>query len=592
MEPDRFEAWLRALAATPSRRTFVGTAIGGLLAARARGVQAKPARQATSAAATPVAPTSVCVNPDRTGLQQRSPGDLVAYEELTANGDPNFPPGSRIWRVLYVSTGRDNTERTLVCGLVVAPEHGAKVFDGPDGPRGRAVSWSHGTRGLIPRCLASSDPAGSLWGPTAEGINLVHWSDKEDGTGPQGTAVDGILAGMTGAGWIVTASDLYADLWGGTTLEPFIIGKIEGANGTDLVRAAHYLMTAVGLPTGVESYDVVSAGHSQGGHSALWMAQLLEPYSEATASKDSPSLALAGVVLEAPAAVLITQPGDPDTSLGAGLFDWTLPAEAPELGDQEAIGLMFSYVFGSWASYAAGAQPNPEAMPAFPPSPAGLDLSAVVTPEAEEVVQSIAELCWSDTDLVTPLITPFAKTSFFTPALADGPKINGLIHGNFDTICAGNPSPEMAAWCDWSRYNVAGPRGASSLPKLPRRGDALAPVLIAAGNNDVVVHCVAPPSAPDTVPSGSDCVPAALYAALAQDYCPAGEPRGSLTLNIWQAEKGVNEAGHEDIPGLLATADLKTPRFQGSPLQRFIAAAFDRTLQPGCTATVVNGGTS
>ena len=174
----------------------------------------------------------------------------MAYEELVANGDPNFPPESRIWRVLYVSTGRDNTERTLVCGLVVAPEHGAKVFDDPEGPRGRVVSWSHGTRGLIPRCLAASDPAGSLWGPTAEGINLVHWSTNADGTGPQGTAAEGILAGMTGAGWIVTASDLYADLWGGTTLEPFIIGKIEAANGIDLVRAAHHLMTAVGMPTG------------------------------------------------------------------------------------------------------------------------------------------------------------------------------------------------------------------------------------------------------------------------------------------------------------------------------------------------------
>ena len=86
-------------------------------------------------------------------------------------------------------------------------------------------------------------------------------------------------------------------------------------------------------------------------------------------------------------------------------------------------------------------------------------------------------------------------------------------------------------------------------------------------------------------------MPAALYAALAEDYCPGGEPKGFLTLNIWKAEPGVNQAGHEDIPGLLATADLKTPRFQGSPLQRFIAAAFDGTLQPGCTAAVVNSGT-
>src|SRR4051812_364548 len=246
VDADRFESWLRSLAETPTRRTVIGSALGALVSAQARGSSATPARQATPVVATPVASASVCVNPDRTGLQHRSPGNLVAYEELVANGDPNFPPGSRIWRVLYVSTGRDNTERTLVCGLVVAPEHGPQIFDGPDGPRGRVVSWSHGTRGLIPRCLAASDPAGSLWGPTPEGINLVAWSDKADGSGPQGTAAAGTLAGMGGAGWIVTASDLYVDLWGGTTLEPFIIGKIEGANGVDLVRAAHHLMTAVG----------------------------------------------------------------------------------------------------------------------------------------------------------------------------------------------------------------------------------------------------------------------------------------------------------------------------------------------------------
>jgi hypothetical protein len=319
------------------------------------------------------------------------------------------------------------------------------------------------------------------------------------------------------------------------------------------------------------------------------MGQLLEPYAQATATADSPSLALSGVVLEAPAAVLITQPGDPETSLGSGLFDWTLPAEAPELGDQEDIGLMFSYVFGAWASYAGGDQPDPEAMPAFPSSPRGLDLAAVVTPGAEEVVQSIAELCWSDTDLVTPLITPFAKTSFFTPELENGPTIDGLIHGNFDTTCAGSPAPEVAAWCDWMRYNVAGPRGSSSLPKLPRRGGALAPVLIAAGSDDVVVHCVAPKSAPDAVPSGSDCVPAALFAALKSDYCPAGKAEGHVSLQIWRPVPGVNEAGHEDIAGIMATASFTTPQFSGSPLQRFAAAAFEGTLEPGCNAAVMNG---
>jgi hypothetical protein len=590
MHDDRFDALLSTLATTP-RRKLIGALLGGLIASRARpAVASTPVPEEASPAATPAARASVCANPDRSGLQARAPGDLVAFEELSGAGDPNFPPGARIWRVLYVSTGIDNSERTLVCGVVIAPADGPKLFEGPDGPRGRVVAWSHGTRGLIPRCLAASDPAGSIWGPTPEGINLVAWSNNANGTGPQGTAADGILAGMTAAGWIVTASDLYADLWGGSTLEPFIIGKIEAANGIDLVRAAHHLMTAVGASTGVNAYDVVAAGHSQGGHAAMWMGQLLEPYAAATATSTSPTLALSGVALEAPAAVLITQPGDPDTTLGAGLFDWTLPAEAPEIGDQEAIGLIFSYVFGAWASYASGDQPDAEAMPAFPPSPDGLDLAAVVTHEAAEVVQPIAELCWSDTELVTPLVAPFAKSSFLAPEVANGPTIDGVTHGNFDTICAGAPSPAMAAWCDWSRYNVAGPRGSSPLPKLPQRGDALAPVLIAAGNNDVVVHCVAPSSAPDAVPSGSDCVPAALYAALAAEYCPVNDALGHLTLSIFRAEAGINNAGHEDIAGLLATADLKNPRFQGSPLQRFITAAFDGTLEPGCAATVVNGG--
>ncbi len=54
--------------------------------------------------------------------------------------------------------------------------------------------------------------------------------------------------------------------------------------------------------------------------------------------------------------------------------------------------------------------------------------------------------------------------------------------------------------------------------------------------------------------------------------------------------KGVIEASHDDIPGILATADFTTPRYEGSPLQSFTTAAFDGTLAPGCSATVVNGG--
>jgi hypothetical protein len=189
---------------------------------------------------------------------------------------------------------------------------------------------------------------------------------------------------------------------------------------------------------------------------------------------------------------------------------------------------------------------------------------------------------------VPGIIAPIGEASLVAPELVNGPTIEGVPHGNFDVTCAGEPAPAVAAWCDWLRFNTPGPRGTSPLPKLPYRGDTLAPVLIAAGSNDAVVHCIAPASALDTVPSGGDCVPAALYAALADEYCPSEGAQGHLTLSIWRPEPGITEASHEDIPGMLASADLATPRFAGSPLQRFITAAFDGTLAPGCSASVVN----
>jgi hypothetical protein len=586
---DRFDALLRALAAAPSRRALIAAALGSLLSRSTRRASATPTvPNATPAVATPVAAPSVCVNPDRSGLQQRSPGDLVTYEELTGTGDPAFPPGARAWRVVYVSTGRDNTERTLVCGVVIAPASGPAVFEGPDGPRGRVVSWSHGTVGAVTRCQPSPDPATGIFGPMPVGFNLVAWSNNANGDGPTGTAENGTLAGMTEAGWIVTASDYYTDLWGGETLMPFILGKIEAANSIDLVRAAHHLMAAVDTPSGVDAYDVVTWGHSQGGHAALWTGQLLEPYATATASDTSPTLALSGVVAEAPASVFVVRPDDPGIDLGYGLLDWFAPLTLQRAGDPAPVALMFSYIFESWAHYAAGAAVDASAMPAFP-AQTYLDLAAVFTPQAARVSDAIAHLCWSDSEVAT-LVKPFATEPFLVPALDDGKTIDGIEHGNFDEVCAGDPPAELAVWCDWLRFNTPGPRGTSPLPTLPRRGDSLAPVLIAAGNDDLVVHCVAPASAPDAVPAGNDCVPAALYDAMAADYCPDGDAQGHLTLSIWRAVAGVNGAGHDDIPGILATSDFTTPSFADSPLQRFMEGAFAGTLAPGCSATVVNNG--
>ena len=56
----------------------------------------------------------------------------------------------------------------------------------------------------------------------------------------------------------------------------------------------------------------------------------------------------------------------------------------------------------------------------------------------------------------------------------------------------------------------------------------------------------------------------------------------------WQPEAGVTTASHSDITGLVAAASTTSLRFDGSPLQRFMAAAFDGALHPGCSSVVAN----
>jgi hypothetical protein len=595
MEPARFDDFVRSFASAGSRRSFMAEARGGASAAPTDSPatrQSTPASAPAAAKPMPGAPPSICANPDRTGLQDRAPGDLVAFEEISEPSDPNFPKAARAWRVLYVSTRRDNTERTLVCGVVVAPADRAWIATADvDGrPTGRVVAWAHGTLGLVHRCQPSVQPALEIWGEPPYGINAVAWGAAASGDRHTGTPEHGILAGMIDAGWIVAATDYYADLWGDGSLQPFIIGKIEAANVVDCVRAAHHLLCRLDDGYALNAYDVVTWGHSQGGHSALWAGQLLASYTAATAAGDGPALALSGVALEAPGNTLVVQPDEqPDTAPGYGLLDWIANARLKLTGVPEPIPVgpfFLSYLFGAWAQHAGRGPADATAMPAYPDVGA-LDLSAMVTPAGLDTLGQMTQICWADGAPVAELAAPFANQAFLTPALGEGPTIDGAQHGNFDATCAGDPSPAIARWCDWFRYNLPGPLGKHPLDKIPRRAGALVPVMIAAGGNDGVVHCVTQPEGADAVPSARDCPAVSLYDALRAEYCPAGGARGYLAFDVWTPKAGITEADHSDITGLVAAASVEKPAFAGSPLQRFMQAAFDGTLEPGCVAAVV-----
>lgn len=592
MDLSRFDDFTRRIAVAPSRRQLVGLTLGGVLGALDHLTGASA--QSTSEAATPTAQASVCATTAVPDLQSKAPGDLVAFEEITPEDDQNFPRAARAWRVLYVSTNRDNTERVLVCGVVIAPADASRlsVHDAGGVATGRAVAWCHGTLGVVRRCQPSEQPATEIWGRPPYGINQVAWGSETRGDVMAGDPQDGILAGMIDKGWLVAATDYASDFSTAGALQPFVLGKIEAANIIDSVRAAHHLLAEVYDGFEVAAYDVVTWGHSQGGHAAMWAGQLLSSYEAATKSAGSPALALSGVALEAPASNFVVNPEvQGEGAIGSGLFDWVAHTtmELTSIPNPIPIGpFLFSYVFGSWSQHAAGGASDPSSMPAYPDT-GPLDLAAIVTPQAVETIGQMTNYCWADGAPIGTLASPYLTTPFLAPALSDGPTINGSQHGNFDRACSSDPPPELAAWCSWFRYNNPGPLGDNPFDKLPARNGELVPVLITAGANDGVVHCVAPDPTADAIPSANDCVPIALFDALRTEYCPSAGDQGHLELLIWREVPGVTVADHSDVTGLVAAASLDDLRFEGSPLERFISGAFDGTLTPGCTETVGNG---
>ncbi|MFM9108135.1 MAG: lipase family protein [Chloroflexota bacterium] len=592
-----FDAFARRLAATSTRR-------GGLRAAAAVGAAAAAdTRPAPDPAwRTAPVPPSVCDISSVRDLQSLAPGTLIASEEITPEDNLLVPAGARVWRVRYVSTGRDNIERTLVCGIVAAPSDPAKLdmteVDGE--PAARMVGWTHGTLGITQRCQPSPQPDLAIWGPPPFGFGGVGWGAHGEGVKRvyQGPPEDGILATMLNRGWIVTATDYQDETSPGAGYQPFVIGKIAAANALDNFRAAHALLASVYGAPPASRYDIAVWGHSQGGHTAIWTGQIAEPYFLATAAPDGPRFRLRGVALEAAASNLLTDPTREDPSLvGFSQFDWVanmaptltgIPVPIP------AAPMFISYIAKSWQHWAGTGAPDPAAMPAFP-DVGPLDPSTIVTPAGLIAIDRMTEFggrCWADGAAVAEVALPFVDTPYLQPMFADGEQVGDLRHGNFDATCASaeaTADPAVAAWCAWLRYQNPGPLGVHDLPKLPMQDGELVPLMIAHGAADAIVHCTTTTPTADGLPEPRDCVSVRFYETLVSEYCPDGVAKGSLTLGVWNPQEGITVADHSDITGLAAAADGAAPdalAFTGSPLEQFLTAAFAGTVEPGCTSGI------
>lgn len=178
------------------------------------------------------------------------PGSLLRSEAVE---NVVLPRGMRAWRILYSTTIDDKTP-ALAVAMVFAPRE-MPVLPRP------VIAWTHGTLGLMQKCMPS------LMTAPSEGI----------------PARDKIM----GQGWVVVATDYPYTEKGGP--HPYLIGEAEGRSALDAVRAAYHMQELT-----LDRRHTFVWGHSQGGHAALWAGIIAPRY--------APELEIAGVVAIAPAA--------------------------------------------------------------------------------------------------------------------------------------------------------------------------------------------------------------------------------------------------------------------------------------------------
>jgi alpha-beta hydrolase superfamily lysophospholipase len=199
------------------------------------------------AAAPPPARTSAPTVPAfySTPLRPGPPGQLIRSQAMRA------PAGARAWRILYHSrsvNGRDVAVSGLVIAPASAPAHGERAV----------IAWAHGTVGLADICAPSVQP--------------------------DITADIGNVPQLLARGYVIAASD-YQGL-GTPGPSPLLNGISEAQNVLDSARAAGQIAAA-------HAGDrVVVSGHSQGGHAALFAAQIAPSY--------APDLHVLGAAASAP----------------------------------------------------------------------------------------------------------------------------------------------------------------------------------------------------------------------------------------------------------------------------------------------------
>lgn len=215
-------------------------------------------------------------------LPAGEPGDLIRLQPVAEED------GRVTVRVMYHSLDVQDQDRA-VTGVISYPTTAAPEGGWP------VLSWAHGTSGLSSACAPSRVGAGAL-GPDL-GVDGVHVATDYIGLGPVGER-HGYLSGVSEAHAVV-----------------------------DAVRAARR------LPEANAGTTWAAAGHSQGGHAALFTNELGAEY--------APELDLRGTVAYAPASVLDKTFGPQDQvvpKMVGVMALYGLAADHPEIDPRDYVG--------------------------------------------------------------------------------------------------------------------------------------------------------------------------------------------------------------------------------------------------------------
>lgn len=192
-----------------------------------------------------------CVSLIAAPVSARQAGQLIAADPVV-----DTPGGMQAWRIRYWTSDASGRPRE-VTGMVVAPREAI-----PARPRD-VLAWTHGAWGVANKC-APSLSLDKFWtvSPGLQGVRR---------------------------GYVVVAPD-YPGL-GSAGAHPFLVGEDTGRSTLDAVRATR------SIPGAAAGKRVAIWGEWQGGHAALWTAQI--------ASRYAPDLTIVGVAAAAPPTDLI-----------------------------------------------------------------------------------------------------------------------------------------------------------------------------------------------------------------------------------------------------------------------------------------------